>query len=107
MLGHAVTGADYIPGFLDIARRDAAAMGVEVDYCREDMRRVHFRGEFDRALLLFTSFGYFDDDENAQVIANMARALKPGGRLLFDVPNRDTILVGLPPADVIDKDGGR
>jgi SAM-dependent methyltransferase len=104
-LGHAVTGVDLMPGFLEIARRKAAAMGVQVDYRQGDMLCVSFTEEFDRVLLLFTSFGYFADDENEQVIANMARALKPGGRLMFDVPNRDTILVGLPPADVIDKDG--
>lgn len=104
-LGHAVTGVDLMPGFLEIARREAAAMGVQVDYRRGDMRCVSFAEEFDRVLLLFTGFGYFADDENEQAIANMARALKPGGRLMFDVPNRDTILVGLPPADVINKDG--
>jgi hypothetical protein len=35
----------------------------------------------------------------------MARALKPGGRLIFDIPNRDILLKDLPPADVIDKGG--
>jgi SAM-dependent methyltransferase len=104
-LGHAVTGIDYTPGFLDIARREAAEMTVRVDYRQGDMRRVSFTEEFDRALLLFTSFGYFEDTENEQVVMNMARALKPGGRLMFDVPNRDTILVDLPAADVIEKGG--
>jgi len=69
------------------------------------MRAVSFSEEFDRVVLLFTSFGYFEDDENEQVITNMAHALKPGGWLMFDVPSRDGMLKDLPPADVIDKGG--
>jgi len=105
-LGHTVTGVDCTPGFLALARRQAADMGVRVDLRHEDMRRVRFVEEFDRVLLLFTSFGYFEDSENEQVVRNMARALAPGGWLMFDVQNRDTALKDLPPADVIEKGGG-
>jgi hypothetical protein len=35
----------------------------------------------------------------------MVSALKPGGTLALDIPNRDTFLKDLPPADVIEKDG--
>ena len=102
-LGHSVTGVDYMPGFLALARRQAGEMGVQVDYCQGDMRRLSFQEEFDRVLLLFTSFGYFEDRENEQVVENMARALKPGGSLMFDISNRDIFLKDLPPADVIEK----
>jgi SAM-dependent methyltransferase len=105
-LGHAVTGVDYTPGFLALARQKAAEMGLQVDFRQGDMREVSCVGEFDRALLLFTSFGYFEDSENERVVRNMARALKPGGWLMLDIPNRDTVLKDLPPADVIEKDGG-
>jgi len=104
-LGHSVTGVDYMPGFLALARQEAAEMGVQVDYRQGDMRQVSFLEEFDRVLLLFTSFGYFEDSENQQVVGNMARALKPGGRLMFDIPSRDVILKDFRPADVIDKGG--
>ena len=104
-LSHSVTGVDYMPGFLALARQKAADMGVQVDYRQGDMRQVSFLEEFDRVLLLFTSFGYFEDSENEQVVENMARALKPGGCLMFDIANRDVILKDLPPADVIDKGG--
>ncbi|MBN1401473.1 MAG: class I SAM-dependent methyltransferase [Anaerolineae bacterium] len=104
-LGHQVTGVDYMPEFLDLARQGATELGVHVDYRQGDMRDVRFEAEFDRVLLLFTSFGYFEDRENERVIANMARALKPGGWLMLDVANRDTALKDLPPADVIEKGG--
>jgi SAM-dependent methyltransferase len=104
-LGHSMTGVDYMPGFLVLAREQAKEMGVQVDYCQGDMRRIDFQDAFDRVLLLFTSFGYFTDDENERVLRNMAAALKPGGTLLLDIPNRDTFLKDLPPADVIEKGG--
>jgi hypothetical protein len=43
---------------------------------------INFREEFDRVLLLFTNFGYFEDEENFRVIKNIARALSPPGGLL-------------------------
>ncbi len=104
-LGHTVTGVDWMPGFLDLARQQAAAWGVNVDYRQGDMREIAFDGEFDRVLLFFTSFGYFDDAENVRVLAHMARALKPGGMLGIDLPNRDVIALDPPQCSVIDKGG--
>jgi SAM-dependent methyltransferase len=94
-----------MPGFLEIARQQAAAMDVQVDYRQGDMRQLDFEQQFDRVLLLFTSFGYFEDDVNRKVLENIARALRPGGLLGFDIPNRDTTLKEVPSAHVTDKDG--
>ena len=105
-LGHVVTGVDVMPGFLEMARQQAQAMGVQVDYRQADMRRMSFNAEFDRVLLLFTSFGYFDDVENAQVADNVARALKPGGLVGIDLVNRDAFAGDEPTADVIEKGDG-
>jgi ubiquinone/menaquinone biosynthesis C-methylase UbiE len=64
VLGHEVTGLDIMPGFLNIAQRDASQMGIDVKYTQKDMREITFYQEFDRILLIFTSFGYFDDRQN-------------------------------------------
>jgi SAM-dependent methyltransferase len=104
-LGHTVTGVDLTPGFLELARRDAAQQGVQVEYRQGDMRRLDFTEAFDRAIMLFTVFGYFTDEENLLVLANIARALKPGGLLGFDAPNRDVTLKVLTPFHVDEKEG--
>jgi SAM-dependent methyltransferase len=104
-LGHSVTGVDFMPGFLELARQKAAEMGVQVDYRQADMRQVSFWEKFDRVLLLFTSCGYFEDEENVRVMEKVANALKPGGLLGFDTPNRDIVAHALPGAEVIDKNG--
>jgi SAM-dependent methyltransferase len=61
--------------------------------------------EFDCALLLFTSFGYFSEGSNSQVIQNLAKALRPGGLLCLDIPNRDLRASDMPPCTVIEKEG--
>jgi len=102
-LGYSVTGVDLMPGFLALARQQAAEMGVQVDYRQGDMRQLDYQDEFERVLLLFTSFGYFEDSQNELVVKNMTRALKPGGWLALDTLNRDSILKAFSPANVVEK----
>lgn len=45
------------------------------------------RATFDAALVLWQSFGYFAPDDNDRVLVDIARLLRPGGRLLLDVYN--------------------
>jgi SAM-dependent methyltransferase len=104
-LGHSVLGMDLYPGFLELARKEAAMRGVRVDYRQGDMRAINFVEEFDRVMMLFTSFGYFEDDENFQVLENVRRALKPGGLFITDTHNRDVFLKSLPACHVNEKEG--
>jgi SAM-dependent methyltransferase len=103
--GCKVTGLDATPLFLDRARRDAAARGLDVDYLQGDMRRLPWTGRFDRVINWFTAFGYFDDNGNRQVLAEVARALKPGGRFALELQHRDWIVGALQPAVVVEQDG--
>ena len=62
-------------------------------------------GRFDRVISWFTAFGYFNDAGNRQVLAEVARALKPGGRLALEVQHRDWIVGALQPSVVVERDG--
>jgi len=104
-LGHRMTGVDLSPGFLEIARVDAERRGVDVRYLQGDMRSIEFDSEFDYVLLLFTAFGYFNDEENLRVLVNASKSLTPGGCLLFDIPNRDTFQKTVRPVYVHEKGG--
>lgn len=57
-----------------------------------DMREIDWCCEFHGIYNWHGSFGYFDDDGNADLVARYARALKPGGRLLIEQLNRERIL---------------
>lgn len=104
-LGHQMTGVDIMEGFLELARRDAQKRAVTVDYRQGDMRAIEFEDEFDRIILAFTAFGYFDDAGNLLVLWKIAQALKPGGLMIFDSHNRDLTLKNFIPAYVVEKEG--
>jgi SAM-dependent methyltransferase len=103
--GAVVTGLDANAKFLERARADAVAFGVEVDYLLGDMRSLPWTDTFDRIVCWFTSFGYFGDEENRRVLSEANRVLHPDGRLLIDVNNRDRMIQGLRSEFVTEVDG--
>lgn len=92
--GYRVTGVDISEKMLKMARERASREDVSVEWVREDMR-VFLRPEsFDACLSLFTSFGYFADEENEKVLWNVAKSLKKSGTLLLDLRNAQKGLAG-------------
>jgi SAM-dependent methyltransferase len=84
--GYSVVGVDLSHAMLGTARRSHHE-GARLRFVRGDMRRLAYRAEFDAVVCLFTSFGYFSERENVLTLRRMARALRPGGRLLMDHRN--------------------
>lgn len=106
--GCEVVGLDRSAPFLGRAREDAASRGVDdrVGYHRGDMRELPWDDDaFDAALNAFTSFGYFDDAGNRRVLAELARVVRPGGRVLVDVVNHDALLADFQEVSVTERDG--
>jgi SAM-dependent methyltransferase len=103
--GFAVTGVDFNETELDRAREAAGAAGVSVRLVCQDMRDMEFAGEFDLAVNLFSSIGYFADDEDRLLLDRFWRALGPGGVFVLDTRNRDQCVRSLPPEDRIRGDG--
>jgi SAM-dependent methyltransferase len=90
--GHHVTGVDITRPLLDDARREAKKQSVEVRWDERDMRDLPWKGEFDGAFCFWGSFGYFDDEGNANFLDCVSSALKPGGRFLLDTHVAETLL---------------
>ena len=90
--GYRVVGLDYSDYLLSVAVERGRERGADVRFVKGDMRFMDFDGQFDAAFLFFTTFGYFDDDENFRVLKNISRALRRGGRLLIDLSNPFRIL---------------
>ncbi|MBN1774356.1 MAG: methyltransferase domain-containing protein, partial [Deltaproteobacteria bacterium] len=90
--GFEVVGLDLSLPMLARAGDLAQARSVKLNFIQGDMRDLRFESTFDAVYCVGTTFGYFDDDTNVQVLANAARALKPGGRFLLQVCNRDHVL---------------
>jgi SAM-dependent methyltransferase len=82
--GAAVTGVDISAEFLEIARRDASARRLPVDFRRAEMRDLAGAGGCDAAFCFGNSFGFLDDEGNAAFLQAVSRALRPGGRFALD-----------------------
>ncbi|HVT07555.1 MAG TPA: methyltransferase domain-containing protein [Polyangia bacterium] len=94
--GFNVTGLDLSLPLLIRAADEAQRRALSVNFVHADMREMAFEKQFDGAYCMLTSFGYFDEDANLRVAERIARALKPGARLLLDIVNRDYIVGDLP-----------
>jgi SAM-dependent methyltransferase len=90
--GARVTGVDRACAYLEKARTDAARLGADVSYVLGDMRETGWNQAFDAVFLWFNTYGYFSEEDNALVLERAVRALKPGGRLLIEQINRNTLL---------------
>ena len=95
--GYAVTGVDLSEALLREARAASKRARVRPAFVRRDMRDLRYHEDFDAALSMFTSFGYFDSPrEDEKVIEGISRALKPRGKFLLEMFNRDSFATNLP-----------
>ncbi|WP_128893698.1 class I SAM-dependent methyltransferase [Longirhabdus pacifica] len=84
--GYKVTGIDLSEVLLDEARK--LDVNHDVEWVHGDMRQVPIRKQFDVVVNLFTSFGYFtEDEENMKVLLEIQRLLKYNGTFVIDFLN--------------------
>ena len=91
--GFDVDGLDYSSELLAVARKRGT--GPRLRYTRGDMRKMPARWtkKFDAVVNLFTSFGFFaHPSEDARVVGEFARVLKPGGVLIWHGGSRDGVM---------------
>ncbi len=99
--GFDVTGVDLSETELQRAKERAAGAGLPLHLVRQDMRDMEFSGEFDLALNLFSSIGFFTDDEDRLLLDRFCTALKPGGAFVLDTRNRDFAIHDIAPAEIV------
>jgi len=100
--GYQVLGIDN--NAEQIARATAQAH-VGASFHTHDIRDLDtLSGEFDGIVNLWASFGYFDDTTNARIVQNIARRMRPGGRAIIDVYNREHMR-NLPGSETSDRAG--
>jgi SAM-dependent methyltransferase len=82
--GYDMTGVDLSAGFLDAARSEATEGPGAIDWEPREMRDLPWPGRFDGAFSFGNSFGYLDDEGNAEFLNSVARTLKPGARYVLE-----------------------
>lgn len=103
--GYAVVGLDISLPMLSRASDEAQERDQRLNFLHADMRELSFESAFDAVLCWGTSFGYFDDEANRQVIERLYRTLKPRGRLMLGVVNRDFVVKSQPNVVWFEGDG--
>jgi len=84
--GYDAWGVDLSEALL---KRAAAVPALTGRVVRADVVNLPFKSEFDLELCLFTSFGYFTQDEdNLAALEEMVSVLRTGGTLVIDHINR-------------------
>ena len=71
---------------------------MHATFIRDDIRTVHFHEKFNLILNVFTSFGYFEnDEENFSLFSNVESHLADDGIFVFDFLNAENVRQNLTP----------
>jgi SAM-dependent methyltransferase len=95
--GYQVVGVDLSPVLISRARELANSRGIEdkVDFLEGDMRNIEelLSGEnFNAVINMNTSFGYYGEEEDREVLRQLLELSAPEGVFIIDVGNRDGII---------------
>lgn len=101
-LGYHVEGSDYSANSIKFAKQFE---NERLRFYTHDMRESLPR-KYHYILNLFTSFGYFDtDEEHFETLGNIHTGLKRDGIFVFDFMNVDYVLENLVSSESIEKGG--
>ena len=87
--GYTVTGIDLSESQLARAREKAKSANLTIDFRKQDARDLPFNAEFDVAIMLCEGgFPLMETDEmNFEILKNVAKSLKIGGKFIFTTLN--------------------
>lgn len=106
--GWDVEAFDLSEGSIDAAKShsQSSSPSYRVLDLRDLLDVEEWFGRFDLVTNFFTSLGYFSaEEEQKQVVAGFARALRPGGWLFVDYLNVEHVQSHLVPSETILKEG--
>lgn len=87
-MGLEITGYDFSQEYLAEAVASAAKQKLNIEFEKGDMRKLKYAQQFDAAINLFNSFGYFiNAHDDLKTICGISRALKNKGKLAIDIIN--------------------
>lgn len=104
--GFKVFGFDLSKTLLNKCHDESLKMGLELGILQADIRQIIFKEKFIAVLNLFTSFGYFDtDEENFRFVKRSYDFLKDDGFYVLDYFNKDYLENHLVPESKRNVDG--
>ena len=87
--GFNVTAVDLSDKLLCVAKKSAEVNKVKIDFIKSDIRNFSVDKKFSLIINLFTSFGYFNDDEENFLLFEISfKYLKEAGYFVLDYFNK-------------------
>lgn len=106
--GCKVTALDSSAFLLDKLRGHAKAESLNIDIQQQDMREFSRPGQFDAITSMWTSFGYFEDEQdNLALLRQCHENLNEQGVLIIDTVGKEYLTRNLQPVHATDYDDGR
>lgn len=107
-MGFNVTAVDSSELLISEAKKNALQTRVKIDFVLSDILEFETSKRFDLIVNLFTSIGYFENDEqNFYVIKKAYDLLNQGGYFILDYFNKDYLLKNLIPTTIFSENGFR
>ncbi|MEJ5229969.1 class I SAM-dependent methyltransferase [Pseudothermotoga sp. U03pept] len=90
--GFSVTAVDASEFLLNKGKELCSGL-TNVCFVQADMKDFVEPNHFDLVVNIYTSFGYFKDhNDNMQVLRNIRKSLKDGGKLLMEMASKEIVL---------------
>ncbi len=105
--GYDVTAVDLSESLLTVARSSAKDFGLNIKFIKSDLRDFKSKENFNLAVNLFTSFGYFEnDEENFKVFKIAFDHLFKSGYFVLDYFNKTYVEKNLVSRSIEQIEGG-
>jgi len=88
--GYKVTGSDFSPELLKLARKKAKAQNLDIKFIDGDMRFLKV-GSFDAVITMFNAIGHLSKEDFAKALQNISKNLSKNGIYIFDIFNLNAL----------------
>ena len=85
--GYSVTGVDFSENSIEYAKNSAKEKQLNIEYFCMDYLMLDFHDKADLIIMIYCDFCVMSSSERDILLQNIYRALKPGGKFIFDVQN--------------------
>lgn len=83
--GYIVTGVDFSRRSISYAQHSAQKSGLNIDYIYQNYLTLDINNQFDLAAMIYCDYGALSTEHRKDVLRNIYKHLKPGGKLILDV----------------------
>ncbi|RIE17431.1 class I SAM-dependent DNA methyltransferase [Candidatus Cryosericum septentrionale] len=91
-LGFRVTGVDMNADYIAACRERTAQLGLKAEFYAMDSRVMKLHVRADLSISLWSSFGYYGEIGDLQILQRVSEHTRRGGHVVVDVENRDYIV---------------